>query len=202
MKENSSTTVPRKSHMSWGRATLFSLGVMALMIITLRLMGRPWICECGSVKLWHGAVVSSENSQHIADWYTFSHITHGFLFYWIAWCLSRVIGPLRPVPARMVLSVVVEAGWEILENTDFIIDRYREATIALDYYGDSILNSSFDVVFMTMGFLIAARIPWLATLLIALSFEIFTAVMIRDNLSLNILMLLWPVEAVKTWQGG
>ena len=202
MKDNSSTTVPRKSHMSWGRATLFSLGVMALMIITLRLMGRPWICECGSVKLWHGAVVSSENSQHIADWYTFSHITHGFLFYWIAWCLSRVIGPLRPVPARMVLAVAAEAGWEILENTNFIIDRYREATIALDYYGDSILNSSFDVVFMTMGFLIAARIPWLATLLIALSFEIFTAVMIRDNLSLNVLMLLWPVEAVKTWQGG
>ena len=100
------------------------------------------------------------------------------------------------------VAVAAEAGWEILENTNFIIDRYREATIALDYYGDSILNSSFDVVFMTMGFLIAARIPWLATLLIALSFEIFTAVMIRDNLSLNVLMLLWPVEAVKTWQGG
>ena len=202
MQEISTNTTPPPSAMSWRRATLVSLGVLALMIITLRLMGRPWICECGSVKLWHGAVVSSENSQHIADWYTFSHITHGFLFYWIAWCLSRVIGPLGPVPVRMVLSVVVEAGWEILENTDFIIDRYREATIALDYYGDSILNSSFDVVFMTMGFLIAARIPWLATLLIALSFEIFTAVMIRDNLSLNILMLLWPVEAVKTWQGG
>ena len=202
MKENSTTAVPSKSDMSWGRATLFSLGVMALMIITLRLMGRPWICECGSVKLWHGAVVSSENSQHIADWYTFSHITHGFLFYWLAWCLSRVVRPLRTVSIRMVLAVVVEAGWEILENTNFIIDRYREATISLDYYGDSILNSSFDVVFMTMGFLVAARIPWLATLFIALSFEIFTAIMIRDNLSLNILMLVWPVEAVKTWQGG
>ena len=202
MQEISTTTTPPPSAMSWRRATLVSLGVLALMIITLRLMGRPWICECGSVKFWHGAVVSSENSQHIADWYTFSHITHGFLFYWIAWCLSRVVRPLRAVPIRMVLAVVIEAGWEILENTNFIIDRYREATISLDYYGDSILNSSFDVVFMTMGFLIAARIPWLATLLIALSFEIFTAVMIRDNLSLNILMLLWPVEAVKTWQGG
>ena len=202
MPDKSTMTPPSSSEANWGRAALYSLGVMVLMIITLRLMGRPWICECGTVKIWHGAVVSSENSQHIADWYTFSHITHGFLFYWLAWCLSRFIRPLRPVPARLVLSVLVEAGWEILENTDFIIERYREATIALDYYGDSILNSSFDVIFMSLGFLVAARLPWLATLLIALSFEIFTAIMIRDNLSLNILMLLWPVEAVKTWQGG
>jgi hypothetical protein len=199
---NQSTEFTESREFTWARAALISLGVMIVMIMILRMLGRPWICDCGSIKLWHGAVVSSENSQHISDWYTFSHITHGFLFYWMAWCLSRVIGPLRPVPIRFVLAVVVEAGWEILENTNFIIDRYREATIALDYYGDSILNSSFDVIFMSLGFLVAARIPGLATLVIALSFEIFTAVMIRDNLSLNILMLLWPVEAVKTWQGG
>ena len=202
MQEISKTTSPRTSELSWGRAALISVGIMVLMAVILRLMGRPWICECGTIKLWHGEVISSENSQHIADWYTFSHITHGFLFYWLAWCLSRVIRPLRPVRIRMMLAVAVEAGWEILENTNFIIDRYREATISLDYYGDSILNSSFDVIFMTIGFLIAARIPWLATLLIALAFETFTAIMIRDNLTLNIIMLVWPVEAIKTWQGG
>jgi len=202
MQEISKTISPGHSGITWGRAALISIGIMGVMIVTLRLMGRPWICDCGTIKLWHGEVVSSENSQHIADWYTFSHITHGFLFYWLAWMLSRVVRPLRPVPARLLLSVLAEAAWEILENTNFIIDRYREATISLDYYGDSILNSSFDVLFMSMGFMIAARIPWLATLLVALTFEIFTAIMIRDNLSLNILMLVWPVEAVKTWQGG
>jgi hypothetical protein len=188
--------------LSWPQGTLISIGVMVLMILVLQQMGRTWICTCGTIKLWHGAVISSENSQHISDWYTFSHITHGFLFYCLAWYLSRHIGPLRAVPARLVFSVVIECAWEILENTNMIIDRYREATIALDYYGDSILNSTFDVIYMGLGFFVAARLPWRATLVIALSFELFTAFMIRDNLSLNILMLLWPIEAVKTWQAG
>jgi hypothetical protein len=181
---------------------LICAGILGATIVILLLMGRPLICTCGTIKLWHGEVVSAENSQHISDWYTFSHVTHGFLFYWIAWVLSRWIEPLRSVRVRLILAVLAESGWEILENTDFIIERYREATIALDYFGDSVLNSSFDVVFMALGFLAASRLPALASLSIAVAFEVFMAIMIRDNLALNILMLVWPIEAVKTWQGG
>ncbi len=194
------TKAPREP----GLATtlLILAGILGAMIVILLLMGRPLICTCGTIKLWHGEVVSAENSQHISDWYTFSHVTHGFLFYWLAWMLSRWVGFFRPVRIRLMLAVIVECGWEILENTDFIIERYREATIALDYFGDSVLNSSFDVVFMSLGFLVASRLPALATLSIAVAFEVFMAIMIRDNLALNILMLIWPVEAVKTWQGA
>ena len=192
-----SPPAPSSPYRHWP-ATITLLVVVIATAVILLAMGRVPICTCGEIKLWTGDVISSDNSQHLSDWYTPSHIIHGFLFYW----LFHVATPGLSIGWRAVGATVLEAAWEILENSPIIIDRYREATISLDYYGDSILNSSFDVVFMTMGFLIAARIPWLATLLIALSFEIFTAVMIRDNLSLNVLMLLWPVEAVKTWQGG
>ena len=116
--------------------------------------------------------------------------------------LSRWLRPLRPVRVRLLLAIGVECAWEILENTAFIIERYREATIALDYYGDSILNSTSDVLFMSLGFLIASRVPVLASVVFAFGLELFAAIMIRDNLALNILMLVWPVEAVKTWQSG
>ena len=194
------TKTPREPGL--GRTLLVLGAIMLVTIVVLLLMGRPAICTCGTIKLWHGEVVSAENSQHVSDWYTFSHVTHGFLFYWLAWALSRGVTRLRPVRIRLMLAVIVECGWEILENTDFIIERYREATIALDYFGDSVLNSTFDVVFMSLGFLIASRLPAMATLTIAVAFEVFMAVMIRDNLALNILMLVWPIEAVKTWQGA
>jgi len=201
---DASTTIPTTPSRGPGlRTTVLSgCGLIAVMIVVLHLMGRPLICTCGTVKLWHGTVVSSENSQHITDWYTFTHVTHGFLFYWIGWILSRWLLPLRPVRVRLLLAIGVECAWEILENTDFIIERYREATIALDYYGDSILNSTSDVVFMSLGFLIASRVPVLASVVIAFGLELFAAIMIRDNLALNILMLVWPVEAIKSWQGG
>ncbi len=202
MTESTDIKIKRNWNPGAWTTLLVCAGLICAMIVTLLLMGRPLICTCGTVKLWHGAVFSSENSQHLTDWYTFSHITHGFLFYWLAWVLSRWLKPLRPVNVRLMVAVAVECGWEILENTDFIINRYREATIALDYFGDSILNSSSDVLSMSLGFLIASRLPALATLSIAVIFEVFTAIMIRDNLSLNILMLVWPVEAVKTWQNG
>lgn len=160
-------------------------------------MGRLWICKCGEIKLWEGVVQSSGNSQHIADWYTISHITHGFIFYWF----FRIVSKKRlSVIQCLVLSIFVESAWEIFENTNFIINRYREATISLDYYGDSILNSIADIFWMIGGFFLAWRLPvWLSVTLIIV-FEIWMGYMIRDNLILNAVMLIYPLEFIKDWQ--
>jgi Protein of unknown function (DUF2585) len=181
------------------RQTVYWLIAAALIIacaLILLTMGREPICKCGYVKLWHGVVMSSENSQHISDWYTPSHLIHGFIFYGILWFIGRH----WPLGLRLCLAIVVEGGWEIFENTDFIISRYREATISLDYYGDSVLNSTSDILFMVGGFLAAARFPVWLTVALAIAFELFTGYMIRDNLTLNIIMLIWPLDVIKEWQ--
>ena len=184
------------------RASLLAVAIVAMAALTLFLMGRTPICTCGTVKLWHGVVFSSENSQHLTDWYTFSHVIHGFLFYALAWLAARFTGWSWPAGLAFLLALAVEAGWEIFENTDFIINRYREATISLDYYGDSILNSVSDILAMVFGFFLAGRLPVLAIVALALAMETFTGLMIRDNLALNVLMLLWPLDEVRAWQGG
>ncbi|MBD8687947.1 MULTISPECIES: DUF2585 domain-containing protein [unclassified Rhizobium] len=172
--------------------------ILVLQIVILYAMGRLPICECGYVKLFEPGVNTPGNSQHLADWYTPSHIIHGFLFYGLAWLLFRK----QAISMRLSFAVLIEAAWELLENSPIIIDRYRTATMALGYSGDSILNSAMDTVFMVLGFFFAMRVPVWLTILVAIVFEIFTGWLIRDNLTLNVLMLVTPIDAIKEWQNA
>jgi hypothetical protein len=179
----------------WLFASAAIIGAQALV---LHAMGRVAICKCGYVKFWHGVVHSSENSQHISDWYSFSHVIHGFIFYWLLSVFARRL----PRGFRLVLAVLAEATWEVIENSPVVIDRYRATTISLDYYGDSILNSVSDVVFCVLGFALARRLPAGVTIALALAMELVVGYWIRDNLTLNIIMLIWPLEAIRRWQEG
>jgi len=179
-------------------AAIAAIAIVAAAATIELAMGRvPW-CTCGYIKLWHGVVNSSENSQHITDWYTFSHVIHGIGFYFALWLALRRL----PVEARFVAAVLLEAAWEVFENTPFVIERYRAVTISLDYYGDSVVNSMSDIAAMMFGFWLARRVPvWFSAALVVV-LEVTTAIVIRDGLALNILMLVHPFEAIKRWQMG
>lgn len=180
-----------------------AIGVALGIVIILLGMHRPPICPCGTIRLWQGVVESAENSQQISDWYSFSHVIHGFLFYGAAHLIWRRFGLSAVAPVwALALAVLVEGSWEILENSPIIIDRYRAVTVSYGYSGDSVLNSAADMGFMAVGFLFAARVPALLTVAIAIAFELFTLYNIRDNLTLNVLMLATPVEAVREWQAA
>ncbi len=180
------------------RGWIIAAALFMLLTVILLAMGRPPICACGTVKFWHGVVQSSENSQHLTDWYSFSHVIHGFIFYGLA----RWLIPNRPAWIALAAAIFVEAAWEISENTPMVINRYREATMAFGYAGDSAINSVADTAWMVIGWLGARAMRWWQTVVLAIAFELFTLWAIRDNLTLNVLMLVSPVEAIKDWQAG
>ena len=189
-----SLTMPRLS-LPW--AIAIALLIIALAAGVLLWMGRIPMCKCGYIKLWHGNRADSQTSQHLTDWYTYSHVLHGIIFYWLLTVISR--GYLS-VGARLVIAAMIEGAWEIFENTPFVINRYRSQTLSRDYFGDSVINSVADMLAMVVGFMLAARLPAWITVFLVIAVELVLLWLIRDNLALNILMLLYPIEAIKQWQ--
>ena len=180
------------------RAWLLTFVILAAAATILLAMGRNPICTCGSIDLWVGARDSPKTSQMLADWYSLSHIVHGLLFYAALWLIAR----RWPVEWRFLTALLIEASWEVTENTPFIIDRYRATTAALGYTGDSVINSLSDILMMAVGFLAARKLPVRATVLLLIILELVPLFVIRDNLALNIWTLLAPSKAVQAWQAG
>lgn len=174
------------------------LALLVFQALILALFGQPWIAADGTVKLWEGVVQSVGNSQHLSDWYTFSHIIHGFLFYALLWWLF----PRSPAAWRLLMAMGIEIGWEVLENTPMVIDAYRQQALAQGYMGDSIINSVSDTLAMMLGFVVAWRLPVAATVSLALFFELWVGYSIRDNLTLNVLNFAHQFEFIEEWQRG
>ena len=183
------------------RTMLVSLAIALVTVGILLAMDRPPICECGYVKLWHGKINDAGNSQHIADWYTPSHIIHGMLFYALGWLLFAKWGWASP-RWGLPLAVFIEAAWEIVENTPFVINRFRDVTANFGYSGDSVLNSAADIGWMSCGFYLALRLPVWLTVTLAVAAELIVGLIVRDNLTLNVIMLLFPIEAIADWQAA
>lgn len=171
--------------------------ILAVHAAALFFMGQPWIYEGGYVKLWYGAsVLTSENSQHLSDWYTLSHVIHGLLFY----AAISFLFPRLSIGTRLLMALAIESGWELFENTDMIINRYREQALAQGYFGDSIVNSTGDMLAAAAGFVLAWRIPVWASILIIIALEGIAIYVIRDSLTFNIIQLIHPIDAIGAWQ--
>jgi hypothetical protein len=198
-----STTLARPGfaipRLSLPAALLISLGLIAIAAGIEHAMGRLLFCKCGTFKLWYGGRGDAEMSQHLTDWYSYSHVLHGIVFYWL---LSIVARGRLSVAARLVIATGLEASWEVFENTSFIINRYRAQTISRGYFGDSIVNSVGDMLSMLVGFLLASRLPAWVTVFLLIAAEVLLLALIRDNLTLNVIMLIHPVEWIKEWQMG
>lgn len=188
--------MPQSSRKTYALVIVLTIAVTAFIEWQ---MGRSFFCKCGVVSLWSGDIWSDQNSQQFADPYSFTHVLHGVAFYFLLWL---VLGKRASPLTRLVIAVFLESGWELLENSSFIIDRYREGTISLDYYGDSIFNSVSDVFAMMAGFFIAWKLPWKLSVSFVILTELFLLFWIRDNLTLNIIMLIHPVDAIKVWQSS
>jgi hypothetical protein len=178
------------------RATITSVLILVVTAAVLLAMGRNPICTCGSIDLWVGQRDSAETSQMLADWYSLSHVVHGLLFYAGLWLVAR----RWPAEWRFVVALLIEASWEVTENTPFVIDRYRETTAALGYTGDSVINSLSDILMMGLGFLIARRLPVWASIALLVVLEVLPLLVIRDNFTLNVWNLVAPNPAVAAWQ--
>ncbi|AOL93876.1 DUF2585 family protein [Porphyrobacter sp. LM 6] len=186
------------------RAIIASFAIAIIAIGVLLAMGRVPIRECGYVKLWHGQINDGGNSQHIANWYTPSHIIHGMIFYAFGWWMfvKRGWGGATAFRWGLPLAVFLEAAWEVLENTPMVINRFRSVTANWGYTGDSVLNSGADIVWMAFGFWLAFRLPVKVTIALALIGELVAGYVVRDNLTLNVIMLLFPVDAIAQWQAA
>ena len=180
------------------RALFAAFVILAATAAILLAVGRPPICACGEIALWEPSAASPKTSQMLADWYSPSHLVHGFLFYGLLWWAARH----RSVELRFLVALLMETGWEILENTPLIIDRYREETAAIGYTGDSVINSLSDIAMMAIAFIAARRLPLWASIALVALLELVPLLVIRDNLTLNVWMLLAPNDAIRAWQGG
>ncbi len=181
------------------QAIFLGLGISLLMVVILKLMGQPWWCKCGGLYLWTSDSVSSHNSQHLIDPYSFSHFQHGLVFYYALWFFAR---DRLNLASRIVVMLGLEAIWELIENTPMTIERYRAATISLDYFGDSVFNSIGDLASCALGFAFAASLPAWSSLAAYLIVEVGMLWLIRDSLLLNVVMLFYPLEFIKSWQQG
>lgn len=170
--------------------------ILVLGIFFLWLQGRFWICTCNEIFLWSGDIWSSNNSQHIADPYSFSHILHGLIFFGVLTLFARGL----PFSWKLMFSVLIESAWEVLENSSLVINRYRQVTASLGYTGDTIINSLFDILFCILGVFLARKLGLWKSIVLFIMIEIVMLAAIRDNFTLNVLMLVWPIEVVREWQ--
>jgi len=174
--------------------------ILALQVLVLYMLDHPFSCRCGNVKIWDGAVSGPENSQHIFDWYTFSHITYGFILYFFAWLLRKKFG--WTIGTTFLLALLFSAGWEIFENTHYVVSHFQQNTISSEYYGDSIVNSLIDNASVALGFWLAYYIPVSVVIILIIAMEIVAGSAIRDNLFLSAIMFVHPFPALLKWQGG
>lgn len=183
---------------SWRNSILWVSFIITTQIGVLYLLGQPFLCTCGYIKVWEGVILSIGTSQQLLDWYTFSHIVHGILFYLLTWFFF----PRVPAPLRFLIAVGIEVSWEMLENTPWVINEYRKQALSIGYTGDSILNSVSDTFAMIGGFFLARKLPLWSIILLVLLMEIGVGFIARDNLTLNILNFIHQFDFIRAWQSG